>query len=132
MKSTDQEINRGVRSVLSRHWVDLTKTNFLTRQGVLRMMGELRRIGAEASTPMKPRILETLDKELKRVHGVRRVQYDLSNWRRNEDGEWRPIARPSHRSRSSELEEEARAEGEDEGEGEETEPDPESDVEPES
>jgi len=91
MEHSEQDINRGVRSVLTRHWVDLTKTSFLSRRGILRMTGELQRLGAAASTKVQPTALETLDQELKRVRGVRHVYYDFANWRRSEDGEWRQV-----------------------------------------
>ena len=88
MSHSDQEVNRGVRSVLSRHWVDLTKTNFASRRGIVRLMGELQRLGPESSRPMEPQNLETLDSELRRVRGVDRVHFDLANWSKNEEGEW--------------------------------------------
>ncbi len=37
MSSSDHEINRGVRSVLTRHWVDLSKTAFASRRGIVRV-----------------------------------------------------------------------------------------------
>jgi len=115
MENSDHDINRGVRSVLSRHWVDMTKTNFLSRRGILRMMGELRRLGADASAPIRPQVLDTLDQELKRVRGVRRVHYDLANWRRDEGGEWRPIESWSSR-RGRRASEESPAEPEEKSE----------------
>lgn len=104
MEHSDQDINRGVRSVLTRHWVDLTKTSFLSRRGILRMTGELQRLGAASSTTAQPTALETLDQELKRVRGVRHVYYDFANWRRSEDGEWRQIVSQSEQRRRAEGE----------------------------
>jgi hypothetical protein len=88
MSQSDQEINRGVRSVLSRNWLDLSKTNFASRRGIVRLMGELRRLGAESSKPLEPHNLDALDSEIKRLRGVDRVHFDLRNWRRNSEGEW--------------------------------------------
>jgi len=88
MAHSDLEINRGVRSVLTRHWLDLSKTNFASRRGIVRLMGELKRLGAETGKPLEARNLETLDTEIKRLRGVDRVHFDLANWRKNEEGEW--------------------------------------------
>lgn len=88
MAANDHEINRGVRGVLSRHWVDLSSTNFASRQGVVRLMGELRRVGPQSDQALENTNLIALDTELRRLRGVRRVHFDLANWRRNEDGEW--------------------------------------------
>ena len=104
MEQSDQDINRGVRGVLARHWVDLTKTNFLSRPGILRMRGEMRRLGAEASSPIQPQVQDTLDQELKRVNGVRTVQYALANWRRGEEGEWHPVGKRKSRRGGKESE----------------------------
>jgi hypothetical protein len=93
MATSDQEINRGVRGVLSRHWVDLTATNFASRQGVVRLMGELRRIGPRCEESLESTNIVALDAELRRLRGVRRVHLDLSNWRRDEEGAWVPVAR---------------------------------------
>jgi hypothetical protein len=101
MGSSDQEINRGVRTVLTRHWVDLTKTAFASRRGIVRLMGEMRRIGPETGKRLDPTHLEVMETELKRVTGVTRVHFDLSNWRRNSEGEWELVEEARHRLRSN-------------------------------
>jgi len=93
MSVNDHEINRGVRGVLTRHWVDLSSTNFASRKGIVRLMGELRRIGPDASTALESTNIVAIDAELRRIRGVQRVHLDLANWRRNEDGDWEPIER---------------------------------------
>jgi hypothetical protein len=97
MASSDPEINRNVRQVLTRNWYDLTKTNFASRRGIVRMMGELKKLGREGETRLEPTHLEALDGELRRVRGVQRIHFDLANWRRNEEGEWVPIERTRER-----------------------------------
>jgi len=91
MSSSDHEINRGVRSVLTRHWVDLSKTAFASRRGIVRVMGEMRRMGPESDKPLDPTNLEVIDSELRRVNGVARVHMDLINWRKNAGGDWEPV-----------------------------------------
>jgi hypothetical protein len=93
MATSDQEINRGVRGVLSRHWVDLTATNFASRQGVVRLIGELRRVGQRSEESLESTNIVALDAELRKLRGVRRVHLDLSNWRRDEEGQWIPVVR---------------------------------------
>jgi len=93
MATSDQEINRGVRGILSRHWVDLTATNFASRQGVVRLMGELRRIGQRSEESLESTNIVALDAELRKLRGVRRVHMDLTNWRRDEEGQWVQVAR---------------------------------------
>jgi hypothetical protein len=101
MASSDHEINRGVRSVLSRHWVDLTKTAFASRRGIVRLMGEMRRVGTDAQKPLDPTNLEVIDNELRRVTGVTRVHFDLSNWHKNSEGEWELSEEARRRLRSN-------------------------------
>jgi hypothetical protein len=84
----DHEINRKVRAVLSRHWVDLSSTAFASRKGIVRLTGDLKRVGPQAGRPMESMSMNVLDSELKRVGGVQRVHFDLANWRRTEEGEW--------------------------------------------
>jgi len=91
MTASDPEINRGVRQVLTRHWYDLSKTNFASRRGIVRMIGELRKVGRGQDGQVESAQLETLDTELRRLKGVQRVHFDLDNWRRNDDGEWVPV-----------------------------------------
>ena len=93
MATSDQEINRGVRGVLSRHWVDLTATNFASRQGVVRLIGELRRVGQRSEESLESTNIVALDAELRKLRGVRRVHLDLSNWRRDEEGQWIAVVR---------------------------------------
>lgn len=93
MATSDQEINRGVRGILSRHWVDLTATNFASRQGVVRLMGELRRIGPRSEESLESTNIVALDAELRKLRGVRRVHMDLTNWRRDDEGQWVQVAR---------------------------------------
>lgn len=89
----DHEINRKVRAVLSRHWVDLSSTAFASRKGIVRVTGDLKRVGPQAGRPMESTSLNILDTEVRRVSGVQRVHFDLANWRRTEEGEWIRIDR---------------------------------------
>jgi hypothetical protein len=96
MSVNDPEINQGVRQVLTRNWIDLSKTNFASRRGIVRMMGELKKIGREQESQLEPAHLDQLDGELKRLKGVQRVHFDLANWKRNEEGQWERVTETRH------------------------------------
>ena len=91
LMANDPEINQGVRQVLTRNWFDLTKTNFASRRGIVRMMGELKKLGREKDSKLEAAHLEQLDRELNRLKGVERVHFDLANWQRDEEGGWIPV-----------------------------------------
>jgi hypothetical protein len=109
----DHEINRRVRGVLSRHWVDLLSTSFVSRKGIVRVTGDLKRVGPQAGRALESTTLTVLDSEMRRLKGVQRVHFDLANWRRTEDGEWVRIDRQEH---EAEDESEGSAPPQDEGE----------------
>ena len=92
----DHEINRRIRAVLSRHWVDLASTNFASRKGIVRVSGDLKRVGPQAGRSLESTSLTILDSEMRRLKGVQRVHFDLANWRRTEDGEWVRIDKQEH------------------------------------
>ena len=92
----DHEINRRIRAVLSRHWVDLASTNFASRKGIVRVTGDLKRIGPQAGRSLESTSLTNLDSEMRRLKGVQRVHFDLANWRRTEDGEWVRVDKQEH------------------------------------
>lgn len=113
MSTNDHDINRGVRGVLSRHWVDLSSTSFASRKGIVRVAGELRRMGPYSSQSLESTSLTALDGELRRLRGVRRVHIDLPNWRRTEDGQWvRVDRRPERESKAADGGEASSAAGE--------------------
>jgi len=76
------------RSVLSKNRVDLALLRVGVFENVIRLQGVLRRV---AGLPdMTHEALESLERELRRIPGVRRVEMHLTNWHRQE-GEWRLI-----------------------------------------
>jgi len=107
----DHEINRRVRAVLSRHWVDLASTNFASRKGIVRVSGDLKRVGPQAGRPVEATSLNILDSEMRRLSGMQRVHFDLANWRRTEEGEWVRIDRETHAQGEAEDETEGQVEG---------------------
>jgi hypothetical protein len=79
------------RSVLSKNRVELALLRVGVFGNVVRLQGALRRV---AGLPdMTHEALESLEQEIRRIPGVRRVEVHLSNWRR-QDSEWIPTAAP--------------------------------------
>ena len=88
MPVSDFKIVSTIRSALTKRWIDLHKLRVAAFRGTIRLSGELRRIGHHEWTKANPPRLETLELDLKRIQGVRRVFFELTNFRRNEAGQW--------------------------------------------
>jgi len=79
------------RSVLSRNRVELSLVRVGVFGSVIRLQGVLRRT---AGLPeMTHEALESLEREIRRIPGVQRIEMHLSNWRR-QDSEWKPVSTP--------------------------------------
>ncbi|OGV61186.1 MAG: hypothetical protein A2498_11380 [Lentisphaerae bacterium RIFOXYC12_FULL_60_16] len=85
----DLEVNRQVRKILIRHWIDLGRVLFRSVQGSVTVRGTLERI-AGVSEPLTPTIVATIFFELKRAPDVRRLTVDLTNWK-EEAGNWKRV-----------------------------------------
>jgi hypothetical protein len=79
------------RSVLSRNRIELSLLRVGVYGNVIRLQGILRRT---AGLPeLTHEALESLEREIRRIPGVKRVEILLSNWRRQAT-EWRPMVGP--------------------------------------
>jgi hypothetical protein len=83
----DLELNSGVRSVLSRHWIDLTKTSFFARKGHVHLGGEVAVIGAGESQGTAE-TLKATEAEIRRLRDVKTVSFEFTNWVRDGAGVW--------------------------------------------
>jgi len=95
----DLEINRAIRKVLVRHWIDLGRVFFRSINGSVNLRGELERI-AGTSELLSPALVENIFSELKRISGVKRITPDLSNWS-NRDGVWVQVAKGLDQNKDS-------------------------------
>jgi hypothetical protein len=89
MSQADLDINRGVRSILVKHWIDLGRLSVRNNDGKLYIRGALVRIsgaGEDLTTPIVSAIFE----EIGRIRDVRQVYPALENWS-NDSGGWTPI-----------------------------------------
>lgn len=76
------------RSVLCRNRIELSLLRVGVHGNVIRLQGILRR---SAELPdLTHEALEGLEREIRRIPGVKRVEMLLSNWWR-QDSEWRPM-----------------------------------------
>jgi hypothetical protein len=77
------------RSILSKNRLELALLRVGVFGNAIRLQGVLRRI---AGLPeLTHEALESLEREMRRIPGVRRVEMLLSNWHR-QDCEWMPTA----------------------------------------
>ena len=76
------------RSVLSRNRVELSLVRVGVFGSVIRLQGVLRRVTGQ--TEMTHECLEALERELRRIPGVHRIEMHLTNWRRQES-QWKEI-----------------------------------------
>ena len=90
LQRTDLDINRHVRRILVKHWIDLGRISIRTTRGSVLVYGLLQRI-AGSREPLTTPLVESIFMDIKRIKGVRMVRAHLENWS-NEGGRW-------HRSR---------------------------------
>src|SRR5687767_4996759 len=80
------------RSVLSRNRIELSLLRVGVFGKIIRLQGVLRR------TPGQPEMtheaLDNMEREIRRIPGVQRVEMHLSNWRR-QDSAWKPVPIPA-------------------------------------
>lgn len=88
MSSQDLELNCGVRNVLTRHWIDLTKTSFYVRKGHVQMSGEIAVVGTSRPGQETAEALKAFESDVRRLHEVKSVTFEFTNWVRNDSGAW--------------------------------------------
>lgn len=86
---SDLEINRNVRRVLVKHWIDLGRIAVHSSTGRLSMHGRIQRIDGR-SEPLVVATLDNIMAEIRRIPGVRRIVPHFDNWQ-YENGSWRLV-----------------------------------------
>jgi hypothetical protein len=89
MSQADLDVNRHVRTVLVRHWIDLGRIAIRSMDGKLWIHGSLHRIGG-VNEELTASIVQTMFEEIKRIRNVRHILANLDNWT-NDSGAWQPI-----------------------------------------
>jgi len=94
MSAQDYRVNAEVRRLLVSRWVDVSRIRIGTTNGIVYLMGTLEPsvedalersgISAEGSSPAERllRLITLVEKELRRVRGVRDLVFNLQNLRR--------------------------------------------------
>ncbi|MFN0009354.1 MAG: hypothetical protein ACKVXR_15730 [Planctomycetota bacterium] len=88
MAASDLELTCGIRGVLTRHAIDLTKTNFFARRGHVHMSGEVALVGANRPPEQTADTLKACESELRRLQEVRTLSFEFTNWIRDDLGGW--------------------------------------------
>jgi hypothetical protein len=88
MAAQDLELSSGVRSVLARHWIDLTKTTYFVRRGHVTLGGEVSLLGGGHGAGNTADMLKAFEVELHRLREVKTVTFEFSNWIRDGAGVW--------------------------------------------
>jgi hypothetical protein len=90
MTVEDLETNRNVRAVLARNWVNLQKLDYAATHGTIYMRGQVVLLREPPATReeerdrsgVSPKFLFHLEKDLLKVKGVQRVQWEITGWQR--------------------------------------------------
>ena len=85
----DWEINCMVRAHLVKWWIDIKRVDIQTVDGVVYIKGSLYfRSTAKIEEEERPQAVGQLEKEIKRMPGVKDLFMELTNWVKMED-RWR-------------------------------------------
>lgn len=88
MSQDDLRINRDVRKILVKHWLDLGRLSVRSSLGRLMIRGSLERIRG-VKEELTPAIVNEMFRKIKQIDGVVRMNVELDNWA-NDDGRWVP------------------------------------------
>ena len=95
MAAQDLELTSGVRSVMARHWIDLTKTTYFVRRGHVTLGGEVNVLGRGNAPGSTADMLKAFEVELHRLREVKTVTFEFTNWIRDGAGVWICLYRKS-------------------------------------
>jgi hypothetical protein len=87
IQSSDIAIRAAIRGVLTRTRADTSCLSIGAFRGVVRLRGELRRCTGDRR--FSAETVSGIDQTIRRLRGVRRVDWQLDDWHRDPTGEWR-------------------------------------------
>ena len=79
MRQDDLEINRSIRSIFVRHWIDLGRVSIHTTNGNSFIHGSLSRIEG-FKDELTSAIVNAIFTDAKRIRNIRHVRVELDNW----------------------------------------------------
>ncbi len=99
MAGGDFQINSRVRGIFAKHWLDTSRLSVVTIKGNVYIGGYVRKLPAVSlDIEVNEDLMETINFEIGRIKGVKRVTYRLEDWRR-EGGKFFSLA---HKRKSTE------------------------------
>lgn len=82
MSQADLDINRMVRTILVKHWIDLGRMSVRSSGGKLWIHGSLQRI-AGVNEQLTAPLVDEMFKEISRIKSIKTVNANLENWNNN-------------------------------------------------
>jgi hypothetical protein len=84
------QILKAGRIILTRLRLDATAVSLQFDRGTLLVNGRAQHIFSVEGrrTELNRELLHEMDRRLRRIEGVRKVQYSLDNWAHNSEGHW--------------------------------------------
>lgn len=76
---SDIDINRQIRQVFVRYWVDLGRLSIRTAGGVVNLRGLLQKIPG-ATGDINSQSVANIHSDIRRINGVKRIHSDFNNW----------------------------------------------------
>jgi hypothetical protein len=98
-RQDDLDINRSIRKVLIRHWIDLGRLSVRTSRGKAFIHGSLHRIygmNEQLTTP----IVESIFSEIRRIKDLLQSIVEFDNWT-NAGGKWQMVERAAGQDRKA-------------------------------
>ncbi len=90
-EANDLKISAAIRRELSSRRIDLSKIKFPVKAGEVSIEGELVFVGLEKSNEETAIELKFIESSLKNILGVSKVNFELTNWKKNDSGIWEPV-----------------------------------------
>ena len=86
----DHRISMAARQALTRLRIDTNTILIRSSRGILSLSGRLQyKFATEGRSPeLGYELLHELDRQMKRMEGVTRVQYSFDNWAHHAEGHW--------------------------------------------
>ena len=91
MTVEDMAVNRQVRNVMARNWINMQRLDFASTHGTVYMRGRMSFLKSQKVADGKeerdragvsPSILNHIDKEIRKIPGVRAVSWQIDGWQR--------------------------------------------------
>src|SRR5262249_16767505 len=88
MSVQDLELNCQVRAIVAKFWIDPNRLSLSARRGNVHISGELRFTGAEQDHEQTVEMLQSLESDLRSLHDIRELEFELTNWTHDASGGW--------------------------------------------